>query len=183
MSDDRDQPRAASLGGTAALQLEIDGRPRRLEISAASEDARLRATLDGAPVEVDAHMVQPGILSLIIHGQSYRCVLDEGPVETAVQLSGNRYLLTIDDPRSLSASRRRASGAGGLQVIKAPMPGRIIRLLVAPGDAVVAHQPVLVIEAMKMQNELKATRPGKVVELRTEVGATVTAGESLLLIE
>jgi biotin carboxyl carrier protein len=179
VTKDRDQHPAPLA---AAFQLEINGRSRRLELSAA-ENGHLRVTLDGLPVEIDARMVQPGILSLIVQGSSYRCVLDEGPVETAVQLSGNRYLLSIDDPRSLTASRRRASGAGGLQIIKAPMPGRIVRLLVEAGDAVVAHQAVLVIEAMKMQNELKATRPGIVVEVRTEAGATVTAGESLLLIE
>ena len=63
------------------------------------------------------------------------------------------------------------------------MPGRIVRLLVAPGDQVAPHQGVVVIEAMKMQNELKATRAGKVLEVKTEAGATVTAAEVLLLIE
>ena len=63
------------------------------------------------------------------------------------------------------------------------MPGRIIRLLVQPGDEVTAHQGVIVIEAMKMQNELKAARAGKVAEIKTETGATVAAGEVLLVIE
>ncbi len=171
------------IEGATVLQLDIGGKARRLEISASGDAGSFRATLDGVPIEIDARMVQPGILSLLIEGHSFRCILDEGPVETAVQLSGNRYLLAIDDPRSLVASRRQASAAGGIQVIKAPMPGRIIRLLVAPGDAVAAHQAVVIIEAMKMQNELKAARPGKVVEVRTAAGATVAAGQSLLLIE
>ena len=63
------------------------------------------------------------------------------------------------------------------------MPGRIIRLPVAAGDQVAAHQGVVVIEAMKMQNELKAARAGKIVEIKIEAGATVTAGQALLLIE
>jgi biotin carboxyl carrier protein len=163
--------------------LEIDGKPCRLELSRNTNDGGWTATLDGERFPVDAQLTQPGILSLIYQGHAYRCVLDEGPVETAIQIGGQRYLLTIDDPRSLTARRRKAGAGGGMQVIKAPMPGRIVRLLVAPGDRVAAQQGVVVIEAMKMQNELKAMRPGKIVEIRTEAGATVAAGAVLLTIE
>jgi biotin carboxyl carrier protein len=167
----------------AAIQLEIEGRVCRLELSRNGDTDTWVAALDGQPVEIDARLVQPGVLSLIVQGHAYRCVLDEGPVETAIQISGQRYLLTIDDPRSLTARRRRASASGGLQVIKAPMPGKIVRLLAGTGDQVDAHQGVIVIEAMKMQNELQVSRAGRIVEVRTEAGATVTAGAILLLIE
>jgi len=168
---------------TAGIQIEVDGRLRRLDLSQSPAGDGWSGTLDGDPIEIDARLVQPGILSLIVQGQSFRCVLDEGPMETAIQTGGQRLLITIDDPRSSSARRRKAGSSGGQQLIKAPMPGRIIRLLVQPGDEVAAHQGVIVIEAMKMQNELKAARTGKVAEIKTEAGATVTAGEILLRIE
>jgi biotin carboxyl carrier protein len=167
----------------AGIQVEIDGKLRRLALSRSATDDGWLGTLDGDPIEIDARLIQPGILSLIVQGQSFRCVLDEGPVETAIQTGGQRFLVSIEDPRSLTAQRRKGSAARGQQVIKAPMPGRIIRLLVQPGDEVAAHQGVIVIEAMKMQNELKAARAGKVAEVKTEAGATVSAGEVLLLIE
>ena len=174
---------------SAGIQIEIDGRVRRLDLSrsAAGDDGIetgvWSGTLDGDPIEIDARLIQPGVLSLIVHGHSFRCVLDEGPLETAVQTGGQRFIFSVDDPRSLTARRRKSGGSAGQQVIKAPMPGRIIRLLVHAGEEVAAHQGVVVIEAMKMQNELKAARAGKVAEIKTEAGATVSAGEVLLLIE
>jgi biotin carboxyl carrier protein len=168
---------------TPGLQIEIDGTLRRVDLSRSASDDAWSGTLDGNPIEIDARLTQPGILSLIVQGHSFRCVLDEGPIETAIQTGGQRFLFSVDDPRSLTARRRKPGASAGQQVIKAPMPGRIIRLLVQPGDEVAAHQGVIVIEAMKMQNELKAARAGKVVEIKTEAGATVTAGAILLLIE
>jgi biotin carboxyl carrier protein len=171
---------AASAAG---IQIEINGGLRRLDLSQSPKDGEWRGTLDGEPFEIDARLVQPGILSLIVHGRAYRCVLDEGPIETAIQIFGERYLVSLEDPRSLAARRRKTGASGGLQIIKAPMPGRIVRLLAAVGDQVSAHQGVVVIEAMKMQNELKAVRAGKVVEIKVEAGSTVSAGEVLLVIE
>jgi biotin carboxyl carrier protein len=174
------QPRPVTPNGS---QIEIDGKLRRLDLLRGPRDGAWTATLDGEFMEVNARLVQPGILSLIIEGHSFRCVLDQGPVETAIQIAGQRYLLSVEDARSLTARRRNAGGPGGVQVIKAPMPGRIVRLLAAPGDQVAAHQGVVVIEAMKMQNELKAARAGKIVDVKTEAGSTVTAGQVLVLIE
>jgi biotin carboxyl carrier protein len=174
---------SATTKSTPGIQIEVDGKLRRLDLFRSATDDGWVGTLDGDPIQVDARLIQPGILSLIVQGHSFRCVLDEGPLETAIQTSAQRFLISIEDPRSLTAQRRKASTSGGQQVIKAPMPGKIVRLLVQPGDSVAAHQGVVVIEAMKMQNELKATRAGKVAEIKAEAGATVAAGEILLLIE
>jgi biotin carboxyl carrier protein len=73
-------------------------------------------------------------------------------------------------------------GNGKLQ-IKASIPGRIARVLVAAGDEVAAHQAILVIEAMKMQNELKAARDGRVAEVRVAAGQAVAAGQVLAILE
>ncbi len=167
----------------STLQLDIDGKSRQVKMTAGDRDGLWHAVLDGVAIEIDAHLLQPGVLSLIVQRGAHRCVLDQGPVETAIQIGGNRFVFSMDDPRSLTARRKKSSGAAGGQTIKAPMPGRIVRLLVAAGDLVEAHQGVVVIEAMKMQNELKATRPGRVNAVQTEAGQTVKAGQTLLLIE
>jgi biotin carboxyl carrier protein len=165
------------------LNLEVEGKTRRLELIPDSRKDTWLVELDGVSLEVSARLLQPGILSLIVNGRVYRCWLDEGPVETAVDVDGIRVATAVDDPRSMTARRQRRSAASGQQVIKAPMPGRIVRVIVAPGQAVLANQPVIAIEAMKMQNELKAPRPGTVREVRVEAGQTVVAGETLLVID
>ena len=95
----------------------------------------------------------------------------------------NAFSFFIEDRRSLRASRGKRGSAGGSQVIKAPMPGRVVRVLVAPGDQLAAHQGVIVIEAMKMQNELKTPRAGKVVSIQVAAGDTVSANDKLIVIE
>jgi biotin carboxyl carrier protein len=87
---------------------------------------------------------------------------------------------------SIDASRRRrasAAHADGEQRILAPMPGRIVRVLAAVGDEVALRQPVVVIEAMKMENELRAPKAGRVKEVAVESGASVEAGRLLVVIE
>ena len=88
----------------------------------------------------------------------------------------------VFDPRE-SRGRRSAAGASGPQAIASPMPGRVIRVLVEPGQEVAAGEGVIVVEAMKMQNEMKAPRAGRVAAVKTAAGATVSAGDVMLVIE
>jgi biotin carboxyl carrier protein len=88
----------------------------------------------------------------------------------------------VRDPRRRSGQRGR-HGLGGSQQVISPMPGRVVRLLVAQGDEVSAGQGLVVVEAMKMQNELKAPRDGRVLTLTAREGATIAAGEVLAVIE
>jgi biotin carboxyl carrier protein len=99
-----------------------------------------------------------------------------------VSVNGQVFNVEIVDPRSFRG--RQANGtAGGKRTITAPMPGRVIRVLVEPGQSVDAGQGLIVVEAMKMQNEMKAPQAGTVTQIKTSVGATVTAGDVLLVIE
>jgi biotin carboxyl carrier protein len=166
------------------LQIELDGSLRPIELTRGETDGAYLASLDGEPaVEIDARMLQPGVLSLRIAGKSYRCVLEESPEGTAIHLQGKRLPYRVDDPRSLKSRRSRQGGADGPQSVTAPMPGRVVRVLANVGDTVEAHQGVIVIEAMKMQNELKSPKAGKVVQMRVEPGGTVAAGEVLAVVE
>jgi biotin carboxyl carrier protein len=103
--------------------------------------------------------------------------------EETMVVGGREHRVAVSDPRSLRGQRRRPGAGNGTLQIKASMPGRVARVLVAPGDAVVAHQGVVVIEAMKMQNELKAARDGRVVEVRVAAGDKVASGQVLAVLE
>jgi biotin carboxyl carrier protein len=121
----------------------------------------------------------PGVFSVLIEGRSYQAtVLNAG----TIQVGDRIFSVEIFDPRELRA--RSSSGAShGRQNIVAPMPGKVVRVLVAAGDAVEAGQGLIVVEAMKMQNELKSPKVGIVVEVKAGNGATVAAGEILVVIE
>ncbi|QNI31486.1 biotin/lipoyl-binding protein [Alloacidobacterium dinghuense] len=165
------------------LQIEMGGELRQIELTQ-GEDGQYHASIDGEPeLSVSAEMLRPGVLSLHIDGKSYRCVLEESPEGTVLHMGGKRLPYRLDDPRSLKSRRSRHGGAEGPKPVSAPMPGRVVRLLANVGDMVEAHQGIVVIEAMKMQNELKSPKAGKVVQLRVEAGETVAAGDVLAVIE
>jgi biotin carboxyl carrier protein len=158
----------------------MDGKTRRIEVSESAEG--MRATLDGVSVEMDAELLQPGVLSLRIGARVYRCWLDETLDGRQVVIAGRRYAYSVEDPRSLKRRAHRGAMEGTIS-IKAPMPGRVVNLLAAVGDEVTAKQGVVVIEAMKMQNELKSPKAGRVVRLHVAAGDTVQAGAVLAEIE
>jgi biotin carboxyl carrier protein len=169
------------------VDLEIDGRIRTLELEPA-QNGQYRVTLDGQPLDVQAQLLRPGVLSLVVDGRSYRVVReDDAPAGngggSAVEFAGRRFPYNVEDPRSLKARRARGGDADGPRVIKASMPGRVVRVLAGRGEAVEAHQGIVVIEAMKMQNELKSPKAGTVAEMRVAAGDTVSAGDVLAVIE
>lgn len=164
------------------IHIEMGGRLRRIDLKAAGGD-KYEAALDGAPIEIDARLLRPGVLSLIVAGRVYQCVLEHADGEQAVYIRGQRHLYGVEDPRSLKSRRSHAAGADGPKTLKAPMPGRVLRVLAKTGDQVKEHQGLLVIEAMKMQNELKSPKAGKVTAMNAEPGGTVSAGDVLATIE
>jgi biotin carboxyl carrier protein len=163
--------------------LEIDGRKRRVELPAgvgsSAMDGAMDCLVDGRAVAVDARMLQAGVMSLVVDGRQYRCVLDGD----GVVIGGRRFAFEVDDPRSLQGRRGAGAGAAGPRALKAPMPGRVVRVLVGVGDEVVEGQAIMVIEAMKMQNELKSPKAGRVVRVAAGVGDTVGAGDVLAVVE
>ena len=165
------------------LHVAINGRLRKVDLELEQGNGSFVCEVDGEKVEGSARLLQPGILSLLLGAESYRCVLDQGGDESAVYVEGERHAFRIEDPRLLKKRLARAASESGPLSIKAPMPGRVVRILAELGAQVQAQQGVLVIEAMKMQNELKAPKAGRVIELRAAPGAAVNAGEVLAVIE
>lgn len=161
------------------MEVEVAGKTRTVEYVPGAPEARI----DDESVAVNACLLRRGVLSLEIAGRTWRAVLEDGAAESAILLNNVRYPYRIHDPRSLKHHRARSGGADGPKVLKASMPGRVIRVLVSKDEAVESGQGVVVIEAMKMQNELKSPKAGKVAELRVTPGDTVSAGDVLAVIE
>lgn len=126
------------------------------------------------PPKPDAVEVEPGVWSVLIDGASYE-------IRAQGEQFDARGLAFVIETEETAQARQRASR--GPAKIATTMPGKVIRLLVANGDTVAAGQAILVVEAMKMQNEIKSPKDGVVKGLRAEPGSTVTAGQTLALIE
>ena len=137
--------------------------------------------LDGDRCEVEyAEADNLGQIVLIHGGKSYAMSIEGGPHEIAVTIAGLRYDCQLEDERERAANlaARAANKGGGL--LKAVMPGVVVELLVEIGDTVVEGQPLLILEAMKMQNEIGAPGDGVVKALHAAAGAAVGAGDKLV---
>ncbi|HEU0143047.1 MAG TPA: biotin/lipoyl-containing protein [Bryobacteraceae bacterium] len=126
--------------------------------------------------------VEPGIYSVLLDGRSYEAKIVPGQDGWYVDIGGCHLAVGVRDPRDAGPDAE-AVEAHGVQSIAAPMPGRVVRVLVAEGDPVAAGQGIVVVEAMKMQNEMQAPRTGRIASLRVREGATVSAGEVLAVLE
>jgi biotin carboxyl carrier protein len=164
------------------FSLNINGADDRIEILTPAPACRFR-TGDGSEREAHVEAPEPGVYSILMGGYSYDARVEERPGGgVVVVIDGFRFEIDVHDPRRWT---RKSAGRGdaGIQRITAPMPGKVVRVLISPGETVEAGQGLLVVEAMKMQNELKATRSGKVISVPAKEGATVAAGEVLATIE
>jgi acetyl/propionyl-CoA carboxylase alpha subunit len=174
--------RCGTAGGSEALTvwLEVEGEKRRVELPAeVGSGGLMECVVDGCSVTVDARFLRPGVLSLLVEGRQYRCVLDGD----GVVIDGRRFGFEMEDPRSLQGRRGGGAGTDGPRSVKSPMPGRVVRILVESGEDVEEGQAVVVIEAMKMQNELKSPKAGRVARVVVAVGDAVGSGAVLVVVE
>ena len=167
----------------ASVWIELQG--KRLKVSLPGSDAP--ASVEGKRLQVDLRELEPGVLSLLwtqADGtvRSFECIADSTAEGEGLIVDGVRIPYAVFDPRSLR-SISAATSATGPKSLKSPMPGRVVRVLVADGEEVTAGQPCVVIEAMKMQNELKAPKAGTVARVNAVVGQTVPMGSVLLVVE
>ncbi len=157
--------------------------PVTVDIEPAAE-GRLVLTLNGARREVDALTLEHGAVSMIVDGESWSLEFDGTEDEVLVLVKGQAVRFDVADERR---RRLRAVTAGfsteGRQVVVAPMPGKIVKVLVNVGDEVKEGQGLVVVEAMKMENELKSPKAGKVVELLAKEGSAVETNTKLVVVE
>jgi len=171
------------------VEIEVNGRPHAVKIDRVG--TRYRIESEGRADVVDVARVDRTTISMILDGErecSHEATLVDGrePGEVEVHLRAGVVRTRVSGApgqRRWIAKGVTLGGAGGPQRLTAPMPGKIVKVLVKPGDAVVARQGLVVIEAMKMENELRAARDGQVKEVHVAQGDLVEAGRLLTVIE
>jgi len=159
----------------------IDGRRYRLELSRANGGWECR--LDGLTARIDAVLVRHDVLSVIIDGKAYEVKRERTATNTYLWVGSARYLAELRDPRSLRGRRDGLGGEQGPQKLIASMPGKVVRVLAPANSHVELGQGVIVVEAMKMQNEIKSPKKGLVRNILATVGANVNAGDVLAIVE
>jgi biotin carboxyl carrier protein len=178
------------------LNVEIAGKTRTAEIQRADE--RLHCTVsgpaisgstddggtnEGRAVDIDAVELAPGTYSILIDGRCFEARVEANAGGAVVQVGGREYQVAICDPRHWRRKRGAAHEFRGRQQVVAPMPGKIVRVLVRAGDAIEAGRGILVVEAMKMQNEVRSPKAGKIERILVAVGQAVNAGEVLAVVD
>jgi biotin carboxyl carrier protein len=158
----------------------IDGKGYRLELERV--DGRWSCHLDGREVEVDAVLARPDVLSLRTGNNAYEVKSERVAGDWHLWVGSTRFIAEVRDPRSLRG-RVRAEDDRGPKKLTAPMPGKIVRVLVSEGATIEAGAGVLVVEAMKMQNEIKSPKKGTIQRILVSQGAAVNAGDVLAIVE
>jgi biotin carboxyl carrier protein len=162
-------------------EITIDGRDYRLELEHA--DAGWRCRLNGREIPIDAVLARRDVLSILIGGKAYEIKREHIAQETHLWVGNVRYAAEFRDPRSLRSRKGSAADAKGPKKLFAPMPGKVVRVLLAEQQAVEAGQSILVVEAMKMQNEIKSPKKGTLQKIVAAEGANVNAGDVLAIVE
>ena len=163
------------------LQIDHKGRQFTVDVGKAGDTRTVR--VDGKDIVCDWVRLPDGGYSLIIDGQVYDLSVDLDTDACIVTDRSGTHQLRILDPRSLTGRQSVEEGQTGLQRICSDMPGKVIRILVKPGDKVCYDQGLLVLEAMKMQNEIRAPKSGVVKDIGVRPGGTVGASDFLISLE
>ena len=160
------------------LQAELGGEKHEIEIT--RDGSKVFARVDEREYELEASEVEPNVYLFKYNNRVFELyVAPNGIVNT-----GDHQLeIAVSDPKRLRGSAGASAGAEGIAEIKTAMPGKLVRILVAEGAEIKQGDAVLVVEAMKMQNEMKSPKDGVVKEIRFAEGATVNAGDILAVIE
>jgi biotin carboxyl carrier protein len=161
-------------------EISIDGTNYRLELS--QIEGRWTCRLDGRDIQVDAVLARPDVISLRLGNKAYEVKCERVGSDLHLWVGSVRYEAEVRDPRSLR-SRARAVDDHGPRKLTAPMPGKVVRILLTEGAEVEAGTGILVVEAMKMQNEVKSPKKGKIQKMLVNEGAAVNAGDVLGIVE
>ncbi|OGP34745.1 MAG: hypothetical protein A2X88_04655 [Deltaproteobacteria bacterium GWC2_65_14] len=156
------------------------------EVQVAVEEvgvARYKVTIDGTEHLVDAHQVQESLWSLLCGARAFEVDVHHREDEYEVLIGGDCYKFSLMNEQHKALVRSGGKGAAGKALLTSPMPGKVVKLLVKGGEEVQVDQGVIVVEAMKMENELKSALAGKVKEIFVKEGEIVESGAKLLLVE
>lgn len=146
------------------------------------EDGSYGATLGGKAVQADVISV-PGGHNLILDGRVYDILVGGTEEETHVAVRGERGIANVQSERQMQSGRRKAGGAANKKELRSPMPGRVVKVLCKAGDEVQPGQTLIIVEAMKMENELKAAGPAKIANVAVAEGASIESNGLLVSFE
>jgi biotin carboxyl carrier protein len=162
-------------------EVAIDGTNHRLELDRTDEGWQCK--LDDRLVAVDAVLARRDVLSVLINGKAFEIKRERTATDMHLWVGSARYAAELRDPRSLRNRRGAAAGDQGARKLLAPMPGKVVRVLAPEKTEVEAGQGVIVVEAMKMQNEIKSPKKGIVQKVLAMEGTPVNAGDVLAIVE
>jgi biotin carboxyl carrier protein len=178
-----------SIGGRSH-QVEIEraasassGSTQQQPIANRSREVHFTVRLDGGEIQVSYSPLGSDDLSLIVNGESFDVTHERIGDGLRIFVRGRAYECSVRDPRSLRTRKRAGLADAGEQKLTASMPGKVVRIIASLGDKIAAGQGILVIEAMKMQNEVRSPKEGQLKKLLVREGANVVAGEVLAIIE
>lgn len=146
-------------------------------------DGVYQVVIDGREFRVDARMLEQSVCSLIVDGACYEVHFSREGLTYTLLINGEHYEVAARNRRVRAAYGGAGRPVTGRQVISAPMPGRVVRVVARVGDVVAAGDPLLVLEAMKMENQLRSPADGTVVEMLVSDGQVVATGEKLAVVE
>ena len=161
-------------------EISINGTNYRLELNQA--EGRWSCRLNGREIEVDAVLARPNVLSLRIGNKAYELKCERVANDVHIWVGSQRFAPEVRDPRSLR-SRSHTADDHGPRKLTAPMPGKVVRILLTQGMEVEAGAGVVVVEAMKMQNEVKSPKKGTIQKILVSEGTPVSAGDVLAIVE
>ena len=136
--------------------------------------------LDGMEIPVDIAVIAPDRLSIVMNGRAFEVRRGAGD---QILIAERTYEVLVRDPRLWRGRKDASGGESGLRKLTASMPGKVVRVLAGEGDAILAGQGIVVVEAMKMQNEIKSPKQGTLQKLLVREGMNVNAGEVLAWVE
>jgi biotin carboxyl carrier protein len=168
------------------MQYEVEVAGRRRQVAVTREGDGFAVTVDGATRHVDVARIDGQTLSLIVDSVTPADITIAPGAEAGhmtVYVDGTPVPATLNGRRRWGRQDDGGDSGSAPQRLAAPMPGKVVRVLVAVGDTVQARQPVVVVEAMKMENELRASRAGTVAEVHVREGVSVDAGAPLIVIQ
>lgn len=162
-------------------EVRVGNKIHRLEIKKVEDN--WRCWLDGRDITVDVKRINRDTLHLLVNGKSFEVRRESAKQSGWVFIRGIGYEVSVQDPRSLQSRMRGGLDDAGPQKLLASMPGKVVRVLAREGDEIFAGQGIIVVEAMKMQNEVRSPKPGVLKKILAREGVNVNAGEVLAIVE
>ena len=165
------------------MRFEAESNGETVAIEVTGGDGRYRVSVGDQVSEVEARQAAEGIWSILIGHESHVVDVSERDGVSIVEVDGESYHMRVEEETRYIIRTRSGKTATGGQVLRAPMPGKVVHIAVAVGQAVTPGDGLVILEAMKMENEFRAAVAGTVKEIRVQPGQAVNAGDPLVVIE